>query len=250
VLVFKDEDVVRLAMEFRQLREGLRASLPEDEVEGVGLPSLLLDEFALEVYGVSAEFNILTANTTEMVKSLSGLMDHLTAVDFDELMAREKAAGGSSASKSVIYGTRYLLTFFAYYLLYHVCAGHDSGDTLKLLMTVAAIHPSVVGSEELRFPIEVKKTLDQGNYVRFFSLRSEANPYQRALLDTTVARVRRQAMSSISIAYHQFPLDDLTRILDFLSLTDCLEYLKTTAGIPEDSLDLKEYVVYFRKRRK
>ena len=228
-------------MEFRQLREGIRAALLVPKDISWEIP-LVLDEFALEVYGVSAEFNILTGDVTEMVKSLSGLVDHMQALDWDKDGDRLQAP----------FGSQYLLTFFGYYLLHQMCAGHSGadGDVVRLLMNVVALHPMVLDSPELHFVIDVRVALTHSNYHRFFQLKRVANPYQRSLMEAAVSRVRKAALAAMARAYLQFPLDELVEVLDLLSLTECLEFLKNEAGIPAGQINLKDHVVSFRSQKK
>lgn len=127
-------------------------------------------------------------------------------------------------------------------LLYEMCyVGYMKRDTERWMSTCLPLirdHPSV------DYAMNIYRAINLGNYVQFIDLFTKADPLQTILVKCAMSRMRERALNVCRIAYLSLPVHIMQGFLNFKDTSTCIEYIKSHS---EQSMNLDDAVVYFRK---
>jgi len=228
-LTFQLDKKEKLGSLFRQLREGIISSHPQlgnlsnddgnlGNVKSNNNKAAGLEGFVLHVFGTSAEFNLITGNAGELIKSLGFIEGYFLGNDFQkETSADDRWLMGVDRK-------RYLMTFYSYFLLYQTCVVQNGSEFLKFLTKILAKDPESKNNPEIAFAIEVQKSISLGNYSAFFALRKRGDLYQTKILDFVLESFRIRTLTILKRAYLKMNIPDLTKVTGFENEKEAVEF--------------------------
>lgn len=88
---------------------------------------------------------------------------------------------------------------------------------------------------EILYALRVKSAVVTGNYVQVFRLRVRGPFMTSYLLDIFAPRLRKSAVAAMCQSYlPSVPITYVRKVLDFVTETECVDYLKTLGCAVDD----------------